>query len=497
MVPLPQDNVIINTTSTSNLTSDMPRLGKDINFTSYNQTVTGGISAAHSVFGSLTLSTTMTVNVAWSFHGRGTHTINMGGKPSGGGFGVSFQGFGGTYTLQSDIDSVNGAITHTAGTINLNGYTIRTNTSLYSASSVANALVGPGVIDQQRTAGGSGGVGSGTTLTGNVTFRFSGAFTSGTITWTLSSKTIYAIDWSSTSATATLLLSGAGTIQNLSVDCTTSRTLQFTSGQTVTLNNGITQTNSTSTGGVLSIASSTATSAATLSQASGNVTVTYASIRDSTATGGATFTAYKSTDVSNNTGWSFQNFPLTGSPSLAAITASGTSTVTVAATSDAILSALTAAGVGQVYVASTGSATLNAITASGAGQIYVAQAGSITLSDLLAAGTVQNLVLATGSPILGPILSDPSSIVLYTPIGSTVSYITFGREIDAFAARIVGQVGVNGTLNVTLEEFESLADELATITGQSNIGNFQSRFRSGVVVTATMTADIGDITTGG
>jgi len=85
-------------------------------------------------------------------------------------------------------------------------------------------------------------------------------------------------------------------------------TFTFTINTTQTVNNfnvaGI-------AGSLVTINSSTAATAATLSKASGTVYGSYLSIRDSTATGGATWYAGPtSTNTSNNTGWIFARLPI-------------------------------------------------------------------------------------------------------------------------------------------------------------------------------------------
>lgn len=79
-VPLPQDNVVFNASS-ANVTLLNPRLGKNIDFTGYTNTVTMGSNM--DIFGSFTASSTMTFsnwNITLTFGGRGSYTITMAGK---------------------------------------------------------------------------------------------------------------------------------------------------------------------------------------------------------------------------------------------------------------------------------------------------------------------------------------------------------------------------------------------------------------------------------
>jgi hypothetical protein len=87
-------------------------------------------------------------------------------------------------------------------------------------------------------------------------------------------------------------------------------TLIIDAGKTLTLTAGTAQvitslTANGSTENLITIQSSSAGNAATISKASGTATVSYCSIKDIAATGGATFEAIDSVDVSGNTGWEF------------------------------------------------------------------------------------------------------------------------------------------------------------------------------------------------
>ena len=104
-----------------------------------------------------------------------------------------------------------------------------------------------------------------------------------------------------------LTISGSNTFETIS-NSVQPTTFTFTINTTQTVNYfnvaGI-------AGSLVTINSSTAATAATLSKASGTVYGSYLSIRDSTATGGATWYAGPtSTNTSNNTGWIFARLPI-------------------------------------------------------------------------------------------------------------------------------------------------------------------------------------------
>ena len=110
-----------------------------------------------------------------------------------------------------------------------------------------------------------------------------------------------------TTGTSTLTVSGNNTFTEIASTKTVAHTLRLTAGSTTTVG---AFTVAGSAGNVVTLDTTSAGSAATLSKSSGIVNVNYLSIRDSTATGGATWYAgANSTNVSNNTGWIFANAP--------------------------------------------------------------------------------------------------------------------------------------------------------------------------------------------
>lgn len=108
-IPLPQDDVIINTTTAGTLTVNMPRLGKNIDFTSYTRTFTLSMNA--DMYGNLTMVAGMTPSGSNSliFAGRGSHTITTNGRTVPWIFNVD--AVTGTYTLQDDLTNTRNAAT--------------------------------------------------------------------------------------------------------------------------------------------------------------------------------------------------------------------------------------------------------------------------------------------------------------------------------------------------------------------------------------------------
>lgn len=115
-VPLPQDDVVVNASTTGTLTADMPRMGKSINFTGFAGVCTLGSDVTS--YGSLTLASGMTVGgvFAWTFAGRSACSLTSAGKVFPQNLFVSAPG--GTVTLQDALSG--GYVVLLAGTFNTN-----------------------------------------------------------------------------------------------------------------------------------------------------------------------------------------------------------------------------------------------------------------------------------------------------------------------------------------------------------------------------------------
>ena len=189
-----------------------------------------------------------------------------------------------------------------------------------------------------------------------------------------------------------LAFSGAFTFRNMTMSSAGTRSIVFTKATTYT------QTGdsflSGTAGNLITIASSGAGEAFTLSKASGLIASNFLAIKDSIATGGATWLAgYNSTNISGNTGWHF-NSPASGAGSVA-VTGVGVGKAlcraigagVVAFTGSAISNAKAlckAIGAGVITFASTVTASLQA-SAIGAGIIEFTGA-AITSAKALASG---------------------------------------------------------------------------------------------------------------
>ena len=214
----------------------------------------------------------------------------------------TFNGVGGTWTL--------GSAFVTSGTITLTNGTFSTSASNYSVSS--SSFISSNSNTRTLNLNASTYTITSTnwtcTIATNLTVSGSGA----TVTTTSASTKIFAggsFNWGAITldqgGAGRLTISGSNTFANISnsYNATAATSIRFTSGTTQTITSFTAEGTS---GKILTINSTTSGTAATLSQASGTVSVNYVSIQDSTATGGAVWEAgVNSTDVSGNTGWIF------------------------------------------------------------------------------------------------------------------------------------------------------------------------------------------------
>lgn len=214
---------------------------------------------------------------------------------------MTFNSSGTTWTLQSALTlGSNDNLILTGGAIDTADYAVSCQLFSISGSSTRSLTLGASTI----TATGSGNAWNATTTT-NLTF--SGA--SSTIVLTSASAKNFiggGLTYGTVSqgGAGAMTVSGSNTIADIQnpYKTTGATSVLFTAGTTQTLS---AFTASGESGRVLTIESTSAGSAATLSKSSGTVTVAYCSIKDSTATGGATWNATSSTNVSGNTGWNF------------------------------------------------------------------------------------------------------------------------------------------------------------------------------------------------
>lgn len=284
---------------------------RNVNFTGYAGTLT--TSGTSTIFGNLTLSTGMslasgtgTVNMGAT---SGTKTITTSGKTLD--FPVTINGAGGTFQL---LDNFTLGSTRTFrltnGTLNLNGHTLIPGAQLSTDTGTKNITFNGGTIRCEQT-------GSGITNNSPTGFTTTAGTGTGTITFTNAGTKTFAGGGSTWNCAVNNGGAGALTITGNNTITTLSNSVQptafvFTSSTTQT----VTNFNVSGTpGNLVTITASTPGTRATLSKASGTVSVSNCSITDSNATGGAVweaFTANGNTNGGNNLGWLFAAAALGG-----------------------------------------------------------------------------------------------------------------------------------------------------------------------------------------
>jgi len=262
------------------------------------------ISSTITISGSLLLASgtvsSWTANLGVIFNATTSKTITTNNVAIGA---TTFNGVGGSWTLGSAFPVNNGAIDLTNGTFSTSASNFSVTCALFRSSNSNTRTINLNASTFTIT----GSQWNFSTST-NLTVSGSGA----TVTMTSSSAKTFAggsANWGAITlnqgGAGRLTITGSNTFANISnsYNATGATSLRFTSGTTQTVSNF---TAAGTSGKILTIDSSTPATAATLSQASGTVSVDYMSLQDSTATGGATWYAgANSTNVSGNTGWVF------------------------------------------------------------------------------------------------------------------------------------------------------------------------------------------------
>lgn len=154
-VPLPQDDVAFSTTAVA-VAMDMPRVGKNVDFTNYTGTLTWTTSLGQTFYGSITLNSGMTLSfgntVNYVLAGRGTHAFNPAGKLfNGTNLSATVTAPGGTYTLAGAY-STSGSTNVIAGTFTTNSYSLTT-ASFNMTGAIARTLnLGSSVVSLTQTS---------------------------------------------------------------------------------------------------------------------------------------------------------------------------------------------------------------------------------------------------------------------------------------------------------------------------------------------------------
>lgn len=232
-VPLPQDDVVINTGS-GTITSDMPRIGMDINFTGFAGTVSFA-STINSFFGSWTNGSGMTISGTQTLQprGRGTHTITSAGKTFTQGIDGSAS-VGSTYTLQDALitsGSINFASTN--GTFTTSNFNV-TCTTFASAVASATINLGTSTISLTSTAASSIWSHTSGTLNASTSTIVITAATTNARTFAGNGRTYGTLTYTVDNSPGSLTITGANTFTAINVDSGKILTMPSATTNTVT-----------------------------------------------------------------------------------------------------------------------------------------------------------------------------------------------------------------------------------------------------------------------
>lgn len=292
---------------------------KNLTFNSAYSGSGGFAGASATIYGDVILSANQTVpgNTAAATFSKtgGTQTLTSNGVSIDRPITINSTStvvLGSALTLIASTSS--GTLTLQAGTFDASTYNVTIVTFNGNSTSVRTLSMGSGLW----TLTGTGGVWALSTLT-NLTFNANTAnillSNTGTTARTFSGGglTYNKLTIGGATGISTLTISGSNTFSEIASTKTVAHTIKFASSSTQTVSSF---TVTGTAGNIVTISSSAAGTAATLSKSSGTVSVDYMSIQDSTATGGATWYAgANSTNVSNNTGWIFTAPPSVNSSS--------------------------------------------------------------------------------------------------------------------------------------------------------------------------------------
>jgi hypothetical protein len=316
VVPTAADNVQL-TSASGSVTIDVNAVCRSLDCTGYTNTLTHNASVTLSVgdatAGLSNIAMKLSSGMTFTFGSFSTSIISFvstsatqqllttAGKtiPR-----WQFSGTGSSYLMQ-DAANISGQLIHTAGSLDTGNFSISAQAITSSGSTTRALTWGTSSVSITGTGGVFTFSGTGLTFSGaSSTLLFVGASASARSIAT-NGVTMGTITYTVPGSTGGLAFTGVNTIGTLNFsDSTNARTLTLPASTTTTIINNF---NVVGTAGkLMSVVSSTSGTTATLSKSSGTVSVDYVSLKDITATGGATYYAgANSTNVSNNTGWTF------------------------------------------------------------------------------------------------------------------------------------------------------------------------------------------------
>lgn len=456
---------------------------RSMDFTGFAGTVG---NSTQTVYGGVTFSAAATLSSgtqAWTFAATsGSWAITTLGKiiP----FPLVFNGSGGTWVLQDALTlTLPRAVTHTNGTLDLNGKTLTVGSSYITGVGTKNLTFNGGTLvcpattatafnntnpTGFTTTAGAGVGGITMAGAGDKTFIGGGsvfncrlyATGSGNLTVT-GSNTFADIDNSRAGPAISVLFAAGSTNTFAAFSMSGTASFQHTIG------------------------SATPGSTFTLSKASGTVSVSYCTISDSIATGGATWNAFTTNgnvDGGNNTGWVFA---ASGSVTVDVTDVSATGAVgtsVIEAKANAPTTGPPATGyVGDVTIAINVSVDVNTTGVSATGST-----GDVTISTSSGANVTLTGVEATGSVGTATITAFASTILVGIEstgsVGDTTIYAAANDNPDGVEA--TGSVG-----DVTVITAQNTMVDVTGVSADGAVGTptFQSAYRvTGVSATGSV-----------
>lgn len=395
---------------------------RSLDFTGFAGTLD---NQARTIYGDAKFSTGMTITAGtntqtFASTSGTTRDITTNGKTLD--FPITFNGAGGTWRLL-DVLTMGSTrtLTHTNGTINLNGLTLTVGTAYTTAAGTKNLTFNGGTLTCPNA--------SVTAFNNAAPTNFTTTAGTGTGTINMTAATAKTFVGGGSTYNCTLNNGGAGalTITGSNTFTTIANSVQpttfsFTAGTTTTLTNW--NVNGTA-GNLVTIQSATAASH-TLSKASGTVNANYLSISRSTATGGATWNAANSTDGGNNSGWIFG----AGFAVIAALAASEIGPDTFAASAT-----ITSTGISAAMAASEVGPDIFAANAFIGYKVQAAMAASEVGPDILAANAFigYKVTAAMAASEVGPDIFAGSAFIGTPPTPSAGG--VFFIELRSFTER--------------------------------------------------------------
>jgi len=305
-VPLIQDTAIFdaNSFSTTSLAVDMQGTQTirfcniDASAATNNPTFTRGGSSVEFYGGLLYPATCTVTNTAtiYTFVGRGSHSIDLGGSPAAAP--VTIDSVGGVYTWLRGYTGT--SLTFNRGECDFNDFNFTwTNQISLMVGNTRVLRYGNGTI----TLSGTGTVINVSNTTGLTTYTEGSTIdvtntSASTKTLTLGGQTYNALRIRGASGAGTVTISGSNTIGTLTFDPNANIRLAPSSTQILTALSAV-----GTSGNTITIQPTSGT--ATLSDSSGTNTLDYATITSMIFTGGATWQATNSTNGGGNSGISF------------------------------------------------------------------------------------------------------------------------------------------------------------------------------------------------